>query len=522
MIIGENVADNKWHHVVIIQDKKKVTVMLDEQSKSMVAPGLFSRLDLDIYLYVGGINRADQKKHRVWIPTTKHYKGCLSNVMFRSRDILHSARFKLLNTVTYGQVAFQCVADTYEPMSFLSSNSKILLQREKAMKDTVLSLTLRTFEANGIVATMSTSNGHVTLTIIKGKAYLSIAFDDLIGPEKKVTISIGKLDDGDWHDVGIVIDTKTNSMTLKVDDDAKTFNFQRHFELSRELGLFTKIIRLGGPSIRHPGFVGCLRYIHLDERNITSKNLQPSQMIGISKSCNPKDLCFPNPCRNSGNCSQDHGHFSCACKASKFKGTLCEHSVYKRTCDEIYKSGEKVSRMYRISPNGVDSFYVHCKMDHKLGPATIVRNILPASSRVADKRPSGSQYIFKVQYTTSKVAAAEIADASTSCRQFIRYDCYESKLLDSLRRYSSEHTRGGRWVSRNGIIQTYWGGASPGSKVCGCGMPNKRNCAGVYCKHLFCNIAINCNVCTLMCLWRHDAPSNLYKTGRILGMLQEN
>ena len=482
MIIGENVADNKWHKVVIIQNQKEVTVILDDQSKSIVAPGLFTRLDLDIFLYVGGINRVEQKKHGVWIPETKHFKGCLSNVKFRSRDILHSAKFKLLNTVTYGQVAFSCIPDTYDPMSFLSSNSKILLQRDKERNDTVLSLTLRTLEANGIVATMSTTNGHVTLIIISGKAHLSMAFDHHIGPEKKVTISAGKLDDGDWHNVGIVIDTKTNSMSLKIDDETRTFSFHTHFILLNELGPFTKIIRLGGPSIRHPGFVGCLRHIRLDEKNIGWKTLQSSQISGISKSCIPKDLCFPNPCRNSGNCSQDHGLFSCACQKSKFKGKLCEHSVYKRTCDEIYKAGQRASGTYRISPNGVDSFDIYCKMDHKLGPATIVRHTLPPNARVADKIPSGSRYIYKVQYIISKISAAEVADASTSCRQFIRYDCYESKLLDSLRRYSNEHTRGGRWVSRDGIIQTYWGGASPGSKVCGCGMPNKRNCAGMYTK----------------------------------------
>ena len=482
MLIGENVADNKWHHVVIIQNEKRVTVMLDDESKSMVAPGKFSRLDLDIALYVGGINKPEQRKHDVWVPKTKYFKGCLSNVRFRSRDILHSAKFKLQNTVTHGVVPFHCIADTYEPMSFLNSNSKMLIEREKqTAQDTVLSIALRTFEANGIIATMSTTNGHVTLTIIGGKAYLSIAFDHLIGPEKKVTISVGKLNDGDWHNVEIAIDTKRNSMTLKVDDNPKTFNFQRHFELSRELGSFTKIIRLGGPSIRHPGFVGCLRSVRLDEKNITWETMKSSQMSGISKSCSPKDLCFPNPCLNSGNCSQNHGQFSCTCQKSSFKGKLCEHSIYKRTCDEIYKSGKTTSGTYTISPNGVSSFDVYCQMDHKLGPATIVRHTLPQDSRVADKSPRGFQYIYELVYPIGKSSAVEVADASMTCRQFIRYDCYESKLLDSLRRYSSEHTRGGRWVSRDGIIQTYWGGATPGSKVCGCGMSNKRNCAGALC-----------------------------------------
>lgn len=452
--------------------------MLDDESKSIVAPGLFVRLDLDVVFYVGGINKAEQKKHKVWIPETKHYKGCLSNVKFRSRDILHSAKFKLLDTEMHGEVAFQCLPEVYNPMGFINSNSKILLHREKTVQDTDLSITLRTFEASGIIATMSTTNGHVTLTAIDSIAYLSVSFDHLIRREEKVTISLGKLDDGDWHKVRISISAKTNSVKLMVDSETKTYHFQPHFELSRELGSFTKVIRLGGPSIKHPGFIGCIRYINLDGRNITWESLQQSQITGISRSCIPKDFCFPNPCLNSGNCSQDQGRFTCTCPRSLFKGDRCEQSIYKRTCDEIYKAGKKSSGIYTISPNGVNSFDVYCQMDHKLGPATLVRHTLPANSRVADKRPRGSQYIYEIEYTIGKESAAEVADASTTCRQFIRYDCFQSKLLDSLKRYSSEHTRGGRWASRNGTLQTYWGGAKPGTKVCGCGMKDKRNCAG--------------------------------------------
>ncbi|EDO38244.1 predicted protein, partial [Nematostella vectensis] len=46
------------------------------------------------------------------------------------------------------------------------------------------------------------------------------------------------------------------------------------------------------------------------------------------------------------------------------------------------------------------------------------------------------------------------------------------------------------WVSREGIRQNYWGGATPGSGKCACGMTNtcehgkKCNCNNVYSPHL--------------------------------------
>eukprot|EP00795_Rhopilema_esculentum_P001530 gene1530-15976_t len=497
VIVGDNVADNTWHDVVIIQEGKKVTVKLDEETKSMVAPGQFDRLDLDIMFYVGGIDRAEQKRHLdEWLPDTKNFKGCLSNVKFRSRDILHSARFKLLNTKIFGEVSFQCHSISYSPLSFTRSSSKILLQREKETDETVLAARVRTFEANGIIATMATTKGHVTLAIIGGKAFLNITFNQLIGPEKKISVSLGKLDNGDWHDIEITIMEKKNSAKLQVGGQTKVYNFQRHFELLKELGPFTKTVRLGGPTISHPGFVGCLQNIRLDGVNVTWDSLRPAQMNEISNSCIPKDLCFPSPCLNSGSCSQDHGQFYCKCPKSLFKGKLCEHSIYKRTCDEIKKAGNTTSGTYRISPNGVDSFNVYCDMSHELGPATVIQHNLPKDSRVADVAPLGSNYIYRIKYPTGKQSAVDVADASVSCRQFIRYDCFESKLLDSLRRYKSEHTRGGRWGSRNGILQTYWGGAKPGSKSCGCGMPDKRNCAADH--HLDCN----CDVGDRQ--WRND------------------
>ena len=55
-----------------------------------------------------------------------------------------------------------------------------------------------------------------------------------------------------------------------------------------------------------------------------------------------------------------------------------------------------------------------------------------------------------------------IIKRSQQCAQFIKYECYNSGLYLT---YSTAW-----WVSRDGAKMTYWGGASPGSSKCKCGI----------------------------------------------------
>ena len=66
-----------------------------------------------------------------------------------------------------------------------------------------------------------------------------------------------------------------------------------------------------------------------------------------------------------------------------------------------------------------------------------------------------------------------IINQSQECKQFIKYECFDSCLLNN-----TNDSQYGCWVSRNGENMTYWGGAKPGSNCCTCGMTNscaKRN-----------------------------------------------
>lgn len=156
-----------------------------------------------------------------------------------------------------------------------------------------------------------------------------------------------------------------------------------------------------------------------------------------------------------------------------------------RTChhikiqQELSSGGNQVdtSGIYFIDPDGEDTgvapFLVFCNMSMIDGTgATLVSHDSENRTEVNGFGPSGS-YIKDISYTGVTLSQiVSLMKVSESCHQFIKYECYKSALL--------KHNTG-YWVSREGEIMEYWGGASPGSGMCACGetltcISNKQNC----------------------------------------------
>ena len=98
----------------------------------------------------------------------------------------------------------------------------------------------------------------------------------------------------------------------------------------------------------------------------------------------------------------------------------------------------------------------------------------------------GGCYARKIKYIGATLSQlANLTHVSSHCEQFIKYECYESKLLRG---------RTGWWVSRDSKQKRYWGGASPDSSKCACGM--NKTCADT---RYGCNCDKDDNV------WREDS-----------------
>ena len=162
------------------------------------------------------------------------------------------------------------------------------------------------------------------------------------------------------------------------------------------------------------------------------------------------------------------------------------------SCSEVKKYISSVSGNYVIDPDGeggLAPFTVFCDMTDKSGVGvTVISHDSESRTHVRGCEDQGC-YSRDIHYTRASLSQlASLTRVSSQCEQFIKYECYNSVL----RPYRASPY--GWWVSRDSAKMKYWGGASPGSGKCACGMTN--SCA-VSSDH--CNCDKNDNV------WREDS-----------------
>ena len=147
-----------------------------------------------------------------------------------------------------------------------------------------------------------------------------------------------------------------------------------------------------------------------------------------------------------------------------------------------------------IDPDGagpLHPFEVLCNMTKQQSALTIipVRNSLQRT-RVDERTPlRGNKYYQQMTYLLSMDKIIALINVSSQCRQFVRYECKNSPLLNSPRGPPFVS-----WVNRQGFLENYWGGAPKGSDKCACGV--KKTCSdnSKYCN---CDMADN--------FWREDS-----------------
>ena len=104
-------------------------------------------------------------------------------------------------------------------------------------------------------------------------------------------------------------------------------------------------------------------------------------------------------------------------------------------------------------------------------------------------------YSRTIRYNGARLSQVNhLTRIASHCEQFSKYECLRAKLFKSGR---------GWWVSRDSNKMTYWGGASPGSGKCACGMTN--SCAA----NERCNCDANDGV------WREDSGLLADKTTKL-------
>ena len=141
--------------------------------------------------------------------------------------------------------------------------------------------------------------------------------------------------------------------------------------------------------------------------------------------------------------------------------------VIATSCSVIRKYVSSVSRNYVIDPDGAGGlapFTVYCEMSDKNGVGATVISHDSESRTLVDGCNAAGCYSRDIHYTGASLSQlASLTRVSSHCEQFIKYECYHSLMLQWGYAW---------WVSRDSSKMKYWGGASPGSGKCACGMTN--------------------------------------------------
>ena len=170
------------------------------------------------------------------------------------------------------------------------------------------------------------------------------------------------------------------------------------------------------------------------------------------------------------------------------------------SCSVIRKYVSSVSGNYVIDPDGAGGlapFTVYCDVTDKNGVGvTVISHDSESRWYVYHGYGWSGQgtYSRSIRYTGASTSQlASLTRVSSHCEQFIKYECYGSRLLNNNNPY-------GWWVSRDSKKMMYWGGASVSGK-CACGMTY--SCANPY---------YGCNCDKDDYVWREDSGLLTNKT----------
>ncbi|XP_044173163.1 neurexin-4-like isoform X1 [Acropora millepora] len=211
--------------------------------------------------------------------------------------------------------------------------------------------------------------------------------------------------------------------------------------------------------------------------------------------------CSGSPCLNGGTCQAGFTSkgFRCQCINSSFANHRCE--IKAKSCSHLKRlSPEANNGTYLIDPDGrgtLAPFLVFCDMTDKKGIGVTVISHDSEDRKFVNGCKAPGCYSRDIHYVGANLSQlAGLTEVSSHCEQFIRYECFHSRLR--FRRKNKNRDPFGWWVSRNSSQMTYWGGALPGSNNCACGMNDS-------CKKRKNNSTLKCNCDNNDAQWREDS-----------------
>uniref|UniRef100_A0A3P8TDS8 Contactin associated protein like 3 n=1 Tax=Amphiprion percula TaxID=161767 RepID=A0A3P8TDS8_AMPPE len=454
--LGSLLDDQHWHHVVLEQKNAHLNLTVDKHTEKVQIAA-----DLD-----------SQKP----IVSKRNFHGCLENLLHNGVNLIELAKNN--DHQVTGNVTFSCAEPVSVAVTFTGPQSFLQLPGATASSSGGVSLgfQFRTWNKAGLLLTFDLpqqggvvwlylSEARLRLQIHKGRIFILILSNLVPG---------SALNDGQWHSVDVT--SRRSRLMISVDkEEGGVAHANPPFPVTAGGQLF-----FGGcPAEDHSQdcenpfdvFQGCMRLLAVDNQLVDLITVQQRLLGNYSQlqidMCGIIDRCSPSRCEHGGRCSQSWTVFHCNCSDSGYSGATCHSAVYEQSC-EAYKHNGNTSGHFYIDVDGsgpIKPQLVYCNMTEENTWMVMQHN----NTELTRLKPSAGvkQHSVHFQYSAQEEQLSAAISQSEHCEQELSYHCRKSRLLNTLEGSPFSWWRGG---PGSGRIQTYWGGAHPGSQQCSCGL----------------------------------------------------
>uniref|UniRef100_A0A671W0E2 Contactin associated protein like 3 n=1 Tax=Sparus aurata TaxID=8175 RepID=A0A671W0E2_SPAAU len=471
--LGSLLDDQHWHHLAVERRSSHLNLTVDKHTERVQIPAEFSHWEIR-QLSVGAVQNPDSQKQVV---SKGNFRGCLENLLYNSLNLIQLVKHK--DHQVKGNVTFSCVEPVSVAVTFPGPQSFLQLPGASASSSSggvSVGFQFRTWNKAGLLLTFGLPQEGGVVWLYLNEARLRLQIHKAGRALLELTAG-SALNDGQWHSVEL--NSRRGRLSITVD---KEEGGGAHASPTFPVSSLTHIPPLfcsgcpaedDGQECRNPFnvFQGCMRLLTLDNQDVDLIMVQQKELGTFSNlqidMCGIIDRCSPSRCEHGGRCSQSWIAFHCNCSDSGYSGATCHSSVYEQSC-EAYKHNGNTSGHFYIDVDGsgpIRPQLVYCNMTEENTWMVIQHN----NTEATRLRPSslGNQHSVHFDYATEEEQLSVAISQSEHCEQELSYQCRRSRLLNTPEGSPFSWWLGGPGAGR---VQTYWGGAQPGSQQCACGL----------------------------------------------------
>ncbi|KAM6919785.1 LOW QUALITY PROTEIN: contactin-associated protein-like 4 [Lycodopsis pacificus] len=460
--LGSLLDDQHWHHLAVERRSAQLNLTVDKHTERIQIPAEFSGWDMET-LSVGAVQG---------LVSERNFHGCLENLLYNGLNLIESAKNKDHRVTVVGNVTFSCAESLSVAVTFPGPQSFLQLPGASASSSGGVSVgfQFRTWNKAGLLLTFDLPQEGGVVWLYLSEARLRLQIHE--AGRALLELSAGSaLNDGQWHSVEL--NSRRGRLTVAVDKEEGGVAHASHSVTAGSQLFFGGCpAEEDGQDCKNPFslFQGCMRLLSVESRPVDLIMVQQRLLGNYSHlqidMCGIIDRCSRR-CEHGGRCSQSWTVFRCNCSESGYSGATCHSSVYEQSC-EAYKHSGNTSGHFHIDVDGsgpIGPQLVYCNMTEENTWMVIQHN----NTELTRVRPAPGvdQHSVHFDYSTEEEQLLAVISQSEHCEQELSYHCRKSRLLNTPEGSPFSWWLGGPGAGR---VQTYWGGAQPGSQQCVCGL----------------------------------------------------